>query len=127
MRYLTEALKESFKSPYRRIKIGAVIVDGNYIVSKGHNQDTSHPLQKKYNDKTGRIAPNHRGHAEIMALVRSKDYDLTGCEAFVGRYDRLGRLGNCRPCVACRKALQEAGIVQVTYTTPKGIISEIIE
>jgi deoxycytidylate deaminase len=123
---MTTALRESLKSPYRRVKIGAVIVDGNFIVSSGFNVDTSHPMQYKYNNKVGRIAPAHRGHAEMMALVRSKDYDLTGCEVFVGRYDRRGRLASCRPCVACWTALQEAGITKITYTSPQGIQSEEI-
>lgn len=126
LRYITRALKESLKSPYRRVKIGAVIVDGNFVVSAGHNRTTSHPLQYKYNNKVGRIAPNHRSHAEIQALVRSKDYDLTGCEVFVGRYDRRGRAADCRPCQACYTALQEAGIARITYTTPEGIKSESV-
>lgn len=126
LRYLNQALKESLKSPFKGIKIGAVIVDGNYVVSKGYNRNTSHPLQKKYNDKVGRIAPDHNGHAEIIALVRSRDYDLTGCEIFVGRFDRKGKLAMCRPCRACMEAIRAAGISRITYTTPEGIKSEII-
>lgn len=124
LRYVTTALKESLKSPYKRVKIGAVIVDGNYVVSKGFNLNTSHPLQYKYNNKVGRYGHGHAAHAEIMALIRSKDYDLTGCEAFIGRYDRRGRFAICRPCNACYAALQEAGISRITFTTPDGIVSE---
>lgn len=126
LRYITLALNESLNSTYERVRIGSVVVDGNFVVARGSNQNTSHPMQHKYNLKTGRLAPAHALHSEMQALVRSKSYDLTGCEIFVGRYDRNGILGNCRPCPACYQAIVDAGIRRVTYTTPRGIISEII-
>lgn len=123
-RYILAALDESLRSKFGRIQIGAVLVDGNYVVSRGYNQEVSHPLQRKYNDRGKRVAPDHFLHAEIHALVRSKAYDLTDCEAFIARLDREGRLAMCRPCPACMAALQDAGIQTIIYTTPKGIIKE---
>lgn len=124
-RFIGQALAESARSTYERVRIGAVIVNKNYEVSKGANLSTSHPLQYRYNQSTGRKAPAHNLHAEMHALVKAKDYEsLEECEIFVARYDRKGRMAMCRPCVACRRALVEKGITRITYTTPKGIQHE---
>lgn len=121
------ALAESARSTYNRVKIGAVVVRGNLLVSQGANLSTSHPLQFKYNNRVKRVAEAHNCHAEMHALIRAKGYEsLRGCEMFVGRYDRRGRLAMCKPCPACADALQDHGIVRVTYTTPSGTIQEDI-
>jgi deoxycytidylate deaminase len=126
-RYVLVALDESLRSKFGRIQIGAALVDGNYVVSRGFNQEVSHPLQRKYNDRSGRVAPDHFLHAEIHALVRSKSYDLTGCEAYVARLDRRGRPAMCRPCPACLAALADAGLQTIIYTTPQGIRKEKLQ
>lgn len=127
-RFIGQALAESARSTYERVRIGAVIVHKNYTVSAGANQNTSHPLQFHYNRVTGRKAPKHNLHAEMQALVKAKDYEETQeCEIFIGRYDRKGRMAMCRPCVACQRALVEKGITRVTYTTPRGIQSEQLQ
>lgn len=124
-RYISLALTAALTSTYTRVRIGAVIVDGNYVVAKAANLCTSHPRQYHYNNKANRLAPAHACHAEIHALVRSKAYDLTSSEIFVARMDRAGRLAMCRPCRACLLAIQEAGIRTITYTTSKGVRSEV--
>jgi tRNA(Arg) A34 adenosine deaminase TadA len=125
-RFITLALRESLLSSYRRVQIGAEIVDGSYVVARAANQATSHPRQFHANNRAGRLAPAHACHAEIHALVRSKGYDLTNCEIFVARFDRNGNLAMCRPCPACQGALQDAGIKNVTYTTESGITTELL-
>lgn len=120
-RYITKALEASLESDFQRIKIGAVIVDGNYVVSTASNRNRSHPRQSEYNRRSLRVAPRHCLHAEIGALVRSSKYDLSGTEIYVARFDRTGQLGNCKPCPACALAIREAGISTVYYTTPEGI------
>ena len=95
-RFIGLALAESARSTYERVRIGAVIVDGNYLVSAGANLATSHPLQRRYNLRSGRLAPAHNCHAEMHAIIRARDYEgLAGCEMFVGRYNREGRLAMC--------------------------------
>lgn len=120
------ALAESARSTYDRVRIGAVVADGNYVVGRGANLCTSHPLQYRYNNKAGRDAPAHNCHAEMHAIIRAcSNYSkLDGCEIFVGRYDRNGRLGMCKPCAACELAIKEHGIIRVTYTTLQGVITE---
>lgn len=121
LRYITKALEASLESNYPRIKIGAVIVDGNYIVSQAANVARTHPFQYSLNRDSLRHCPNHYLHAEVHALVRSKTYDLSNSEIFVARYLRDGSLGDCRPCQACDLALRRSGIRRATYTTPTGI------
>ena len=126
-RYITLALQESLNSTYSRVRIGAVLVDGNYIVSKGANLSTSHPMQFRYNQRNQRDwhdGNKHNCHAEMNALIKSKRYDLTNCEIFVARFDRVGNLAMCRPCPACQGALADAGISRVIYTSPQGIVKE---
>lgn len=123
-RYILQALTESFTSTYQRVKIGAVLVDGNFIVARGANHDRPHPLQYKYNIKSQRPPSEHKIHAEIHALVRSKDYDLTGTTAYIARLDRTGAMAMCRPCKACALALRDAGVHTIVYTTPTGIVKE---
>ena len=122
-RYITKALEASLESDFQRIKIGAIVVDGNVTVGTACNKNRSHPRQSEYNRRSLRIAPRHCIHAEIHAIVRCGRRDLTGCEMYVARYDRTGRLGNCYPCPACRMAIKESGIRSVHYTTPEGIKS----
>ena len=123
-RFMLEALRESLKSDYRRVNIGAVLVVGNYIAGKGANLNKPHPLQYKYNEKAKRPPSQHKLHAEVHALVNSKQFDLTNGVVYVGRLDRNGLLAMCRPCKACRLALKEAGVTTMFYTTPQGIAHE---
>lgn len=124
-RFITLALDTSFQSTYDRVKIGAVIARRSKLVSKAANLRTSHPLQKLYNDRSGRLAPAHNCHAEINAIIQARDV-LDGCDAYVGRWDRRGNLAMCKPCVACQAALRDVGIKSVTYTTREGIVYESI-
>jgi deoxycytidylate deaminase len=117
-RYITKALEASLMSDYHRIKIGAVIVDGNYIVASASNTRRSHPRQAQFNSRAKRLAIHSCLHAEVHALIRSGRYDLSGTELYVGRFDRTGKFGNCKPCLACQMAIKDAGINVVYYTTP---------
>lgn len=124
-RFIGLALAESARSTYDRVRIGAVLVHKNYVVSAGANLSTSHPLQYNYNERVGRYAPRHCLHAEMHAIVRAREYErFDQCDMFVARYDRRGRLAMCRPCKACQQALKDKGITRVTYTTPLGIAAE---
>lgn len=124
LRFLGTALKESAKSTYFRVRIGAVLARGNYLISKGANLSTSHPLQRTHNDAVGRIAPAHALHAEMNAIVKAKGEDLRGSTIYVARLDRRGALGMCRPCSACERALRDRGVSRVVYTSPDGVREE---
>lgn len=121
LRFITKALETSLESEYSKIRIGAVIVDGNYVVAKACNTSRTHTRQAKYNERTGRKCPSPKLHAEIHALIKSKNYDLTNATIYVGRYLMNGTLGNCKPCSSCASALRDSGIRRVVYTTETGV------
>lgn len=123
-KHLALALEESIKSTYQRVKIGAVIAQGNKVISKGANLSTSHPMQRWFNDRAGRVAPCHNLHAEMNAIVKSKGRDLRGTTIYVARVDRSGAFGMCRPCPACECAIRARGITRVIYFTPSKVQEE---
>ena len=115
------------------IKIGAVLMYKNKVISVGYNTTKSNPIQKAYNvyrNANGReydVERQNNGlHAEIMALqhaTRSFKGDLSKCSIFVYSekkegYKRLTRL--TKPCNACSKRLEELGIRNIYYTTNNG-------
>lgn len=128
-RFIGLALAESAKSTHRRVWIGSVVAAKNYPIAQAANLSSSHPLQYKYNVKSGRQAPQHCLHAEMHSIIRAtRERDtLTGCDMFVARYNRRGAMAMCRPCPSCRLAIYEAGITSVTYTTPNGVITEEVQ
>lgn len=103
-----------------KVKIGAVIVKGNFVVSEGCNRLKTHTFQHRSNIDSGYLAPVPNIHAEIDALIRSGRHDLTGAEVFVYREFVNGELANCRPCPSCMKALRNAGVKHIYYTDETG-------
>lgn len=116
-RYFTLARREALQSEFEQFRLGAVIVKGNYVVSRGRNRPKSHPMQRRYEKYRGRSGTRFFVHAEIDALIRSGYEDLTGCEIFVHRETRAATPGNSRPCPACERALIDAGVRYIHYTT----------
>ena len=115
------------------IKIGAVLMYKNKVVSVGYNTTKSNPIQKAYNvyrNANGReydVERQNNGlHAEIMALqhaTRSFKGDLSKCSIFVYSEKKEGckRLTRLtKPCNACSKRLEELGIRNIYYTTNNG-------
>jgi len=124
-RYFNLAKANSELSEFTRVrgtkvKIGAVIVKGNFVVSEGRNRLKTHTFQHRSNIDSGYLAPVPNIHAEIDALIRSGRHDLTGAEVFVYRGFVNGELANCRPCPSCMKALKNAGVKHIYYTDEIG-------
>lgn len=130
-RFFGIAKRNADKSTYVRkgrgkIGIGCAIVNGNYVVSEGVNKRKTHSVQQHYNNISEYFAPVPNIHAEIDALIKSRNHDLTGTEVFVYRELVGGSLGNCRPCRACMRALRDAGVKHIYYTTENGFHYERI-
>lgn len=127
-RYFAVAKRQAAKSTFSRnkinktdnVRIGASIVKGNYVISKGVNKTKTHPFQQLHNNRHMAHIPYPKIHAEIDALIYSRYDDLSGCEIFVYREMVNGTLANCKPCNACRSAMKDAGIKHLYYTTEKG-------
>lgn len=89
---------------------GAVVVKAGRVMSVGVNKWRNPSLVSiNYYD------PNLTVHAEIDALNRVPD--ARGATIYVSRVDKFGREQYSRPCFRCEKALSEAGVKAVIYTS----------
>lgn len=101
--FMRQALVEAKKSlPEEEVPVGAILVSGNKILSRGHNQ----PITRK--DPTA--------HAEIMAIRKAcskrKEYRLADCDLYV----------TLEPCAMCLGAAIQARIKRLIFGAydPKG-------
>ena len=123
------ALTSDFK-----VKVGAVAVYGGYVVAASASSNKTHPLQRQYNafrefDRTGVVMD--KLHAEIGLLthlynMRLDRVDMKNVSIYVYRVCRSREHGIARPCAGCMKALIDAGIRNVYYTTDVGFAYEQI-
>ena len=132
-RYFKIARENALESNHTRhrknhqsIKIGAVIVKGNYVVSEGCNKTKTHTQQHFNNLAANYLCPSPRIHAEVDALMGSRYNDISGCEMFIYRELNDGRIGDCKPCKSCREAISKAGIKHLYYTSEEGYCYERI-
>lgn len=119
LRFYNRAKLIALKSEHEK-PMGCVIVSGNYVVSEGFNRLKTHPIQFRNDRKVNYYSPFAKIHAEIDALIRSKDFDLSGCEIYLYRQDKHGSIANSRPCISCMPALSIAGIKHIFYTSTEG-------
>lgn len=113
-------------SQHHKVKIGAVLVYKNEILSVGCNLIKSHPKQMVYNKNREfefDLCP-HNIHAEFNAVLKYKGIIPKHSIMYVYRLTKQGNQGMGRPCKACQKMLKEYGIYDVVYTTEESIIYE---
>lgn len=127
-RFMEIARSVSCLSNYDRYRLGAIIVLKGKIVSRGYNQEKTHPIQKKYNVYRFRIADNsnHFIHAEIDALNKAKGIDLSKAEIIIYHTGNNGEQKMARPCPGCMAAIKKSGIKKIHYSTPDGLATEYI-
>jgi tRNA(adenine34) deaminase len=94
--FMGKALAEAEKSLEKKeVPVGAVLVSGNKILGRGHNE----PILR--NDPTA--------HAEITAIrkacLKKKNYRLLDCELFV----------TLEPCAMCLSALVHARVERLVF------------
>ena len=94
--FMGQALAEAEKSLKKKeVPVGAVLVSGNKILSRGHNE----PISK--NDPTA--------HAEISAIrqasLKEKNYRLLECELYV----------TLEPCAMCLSAAVQARVKRLVF------------
>jgi len=94
--FMGKALAEAEKSLEKKeVPIGAVLVSGNKILGRGHNE----PILR--NDPTA--------HAEITAIrkacLQKRNYRLPDCELFV----------TLEPCAMCLSALVHARVKRLVF------------
>lgn len=114
-----------------KIKVGAILVYKNKVLSVGYNTSKSNPIQKMYNKYRNQNGirqfdvdkQNNGVHAEIMCLqhvTRLFKGDLSKCSIFVYSETKNGSTRLIRPCMACLKYITELGIKNIYYTTNNG-------
>lgn len=112
------------QSGCRKVKVGAVIIKDNKVISFGANRAIPDLCQTPRGcmrvEKYGDNAKSHRNpedcraiHSEIDAISSSKE-DLTGAVMYVTRY----------PCEACARAIVASGIKMVVFGRGQDITEE---
>jgi deoxycytidylate deaminase len=99
-----------------RYRLGAVIFQGNKIISTGFNKSKSHPITKDHKE-FGSI------HAEIDAILQApitKEKDL-----FVVRLLACNTFAISKPCQMCESIIQEHEIRNVYYINRSGKIKRL--
>lgn len=102
-------IAETSEVPQRH---GAVIVKSGRVLAVGVNKWRNRNI--KNNDLE--YNPHLTYHAEIDALNRFADVE--GATIYIARVDKKGEPRFSRPCSRCLKALKDAGIKKIVYTTP---------
>lgn len=110
------AKKLSAKSDHPKHQLGVVIVKKDRVLSLGINKYKTHPRSTH---------PYRFLHAEMDAIISAKE-DLKNSNAYIYRQTKDGKLGLARPCIHCLKALKEAGIKKIYFTTYTGYFSEYL-
>jgi deoxycytidylate deaminase len=100
------------KSDHQHFKFGAVVTDGNKVVSCGYNTNRTHPKSP---------TPWQTRHAEVDAILKLKG--RTGTCIYVLRYMQNGSYGNAKPCNDCMNFIRKNGIKFIIYTMNDGIWS----
>lgn len=121
----------SYTSEYKRIKIGAIVVKKNKVISVGVNSYKTHPIQKKYNRFRFDVVTKdtaHTLHAEIQALVNIPyGTELEDLSLYIYREHRDGKLAKSRPCPSCMNFIKDIGIKRICYTTDEGYAIEYLK
>ena len=122
--YFAKAKKASEQATYPKQKIGSVMAYSGKVIAVGYNTFKTNPLQKYYNKYRFSSDPKNNGlvHAETMLLLKTRflDLDWNKVSIYTYREYKDGSLALARPCIACQTALEERGIINIYYTTPKG-------
>lgn len=128
--YFKKAKEVSRQSTYTRVHIGCVAVYKGQIVATGKNLEKTHPDQEYYNQFRGfkdKQPCIPKVHAEIDCLTQLKkrqDIVFSKVKLYIFRERLDHKIGMCRPCPGCLRAIQELGIKDIYYTTNFGFAHE---
>ena len=112
--FLNSAKKAAKKSTHQ-FRVGAILVDGSSIVSKGFNKpDKTHRLA--YWNHCKDKAEHATMHAEIDALINVCKKVSEKCTLYVVRLDAKGSLALAKPCEMCMDVIKNMKIKKVIYS-----------
>ncbi len=102
------AEQEAKKSTYHH-RVGAVVVQGNRLVSRGHNKpQKTHPKSSN---------PFRTIHAELAAIINLSPEQLEGATIYVFRWTEGWNPGLAKPCPYCAQMLRDLGVETVVFST----------
>ena len=95
-------------------RMGAVLINGKNVVSKGYNTfSKTHPEYQDIDEEGEDFLRNI--HGELMALVRRKHHDINNLTMYVYRELDDGTPSFSRPCHICMKLIKEFGVKRVRF------------
>ena len=125
-RFFNIAREVSLLSDFKKARIGAVVVDGNRIISTGCNSTKTSPVQDRYNkyrhfdDGTYCIPKIHAEIAALSPLLNNNSINWSKTELYIYREHKNGDRACSRPCAACARLIRDLGIKTVYYLNESG-------
>lgn len=122
-RFFEAARKAALKSDFKT-KVGAVATFGGRIIASASSSEKTSTLQFRYN-KYRDFAVNGSDclpklHAEIGLIAKLRklpNIDMKRVSVYVYRVCKSKPFSLARPCAGCMRALRDAGIRSIYYTT----------
>jgi len=102
------AKQEAQKSPMRKSKHGAVLVQGGKVLFKGYNYDFGQKM----------MHGQYSLHAEVNVILQGTRAKLNfkGVNIYVVRLGHDGKLWSSKPCKNCQKLINKCCIDNVFYS-----------
>lgn len=97
--------------------LAAVIFKGGAVIRVACNENKPLSYRKKYFTHG---EPSR--HAEMNVIHGIPRDVISGCNLLVVRLNKKGELRSAKPCLACAKALYDAGLKRVFYSSYSGDI-----
>lgn len=116
-RWLDVALKVAAASPYRKWRVGAVVVRGGSVLAVGMSKSRNDPSLLDGYDEGSHEAQHIRErlslHAEIDALSRCTP---EGADLYVARLTPAGATALAKPCRRCAATAEHLGVRHIRWT-----------
>lgn len=137
LRMFAAAKSEAEKSTFDRFHVGCVVTYKGHIISRGHNSDKTHPVQKKQNrfrHFNNCENPNNyyppSVHAEVSALCAISypvgiNIKWDKVKIYVVRVLKNGNMACSKPCGACEHLIRSLGIKGCYYSENNNCLAYI--
>lgn len=119
LRFLDLAKREALRSREMKRQFGALIADGNRIISIARNLP-SHP-KIPFNLTGNKTGKKYYGlHAEVNAILKF-DGPFKGLSIYVhGQNVRSGKVVLSKPCEICEMIIRDKGFKEMIFRTQAG-------
>jgi deoxycytidylate deaminase len=102
----------SAKTSNERFRVGAVAVSGGRVIGVSCNKGRNHPTILE--DEDIKFQASICAERRLLASLGNK---AKGVTIYVARAKKNGNFGLSKPCERCRKALNDAGVKKVVYSS----------